>query len=84
MKKRGISIGTKVYSLLFMSQKEIELTTIQTEGSQESPPVNLQSETDDVDTRRSSISDLFFKYSTKKERFLLVFGFVGMVKKESL
>ena len=61
-----------------MSQKEVELTAISTDGYHESTPVNLQPQTDNNDVHRPSITDLFFKYSTRKERYLLVFGFLGM------
>lgn len=58
-----------------MSKQEIELVSPNT-GEPGEAQVHTGDVVDDSEDRRSSISDLFFKYSEKRERYLLVFGFI--------
>lgn len=74
----GKSLGKDVAGLFFvhiflaMSNQEIELTETRKLDVVMSDVVV---ETEEPDTRPASISTLFFRYSTKKERAVLFLGF---------
>ena len=74
---RKILAKNPTFPFLFrnMSKQEIELVSQNTGDSGEAQ-VHTGDVVTDSEDRRSSISDLFFKYSERRERYLLVFGFI--------